>query len=139
MVGALFGEGKADESAAKPGHKIDRLRRHEFGGERQVAFVFAVFIIDHDDHASQAKLSQGGRYIDKRGIQGAIRHSVLGMSVKRWQLHCLASTVESTKQLRLQCGWAELSGHAPESDTMADKWYPFPGFNDPCLSFALRY
>ena len=54
MIGALLGEGQADEAAAVAGHEVDGFRGDVLGGQGQVAFVFAVFVVDHDDHAAGA-------------------------------------------------------------------------------------
>ena len=43
----------------KRGHEVDGFGGDELGGERQVAFVLAVFIIDHDDHAAGLDLLDG--------------------------------------------------------------------------------
>ena len=47
-----------DEASAKLGHKIDRLGRGLFGGHDQVALVFAIGIIDHDDHLAARDVAQ---------------------------------------------------------------------------------
>ena len=56
VVGALLGESEADEAASVTGHEVDGLGSNEFGGEGEVAFVFAVFVVDDYDHASGAEL-----------------------------------------------------------------------------------
>jgi hypothetical protein len=43
-------EGKANQASGFFGHKIDGLRRYAFGGQNQVTFVLAIFVIDHYDH-----------------------------------------------------------------------------------------
>ena len=43
------------------GHEVDRLRRRKFGGNDQVAFVLAIFVVDQDHHAAIAQLGQGLR------------------------------------------------------------------------------
>ena len=53
-VAALLGEREADEAAAKFGHEVDGFGSDGVGGHGQIAFVFAVFVIDEDDHASLA-------------------------------------------------------------------------------------
>ena len=47
----LFGQGHTDQPACVLGHEIDRLGRHELGRHQQIAFVLAVFVIDHHDDA----------------------------------------------------------------------------------------
>src|SRR5207249_5963986 len=34
------------------GHEVNSLRRDLFGGNHEVTFIFAILIIDDDDHAS---------------------------------------------------------------------------------------
>ena len=36
------------------GHEIDDFRRDLFGGDGEVAFVFAILVVDHDQHAAGA-------------------------------------------------------------------------------------
>ena len=67
VVGALLGESEADEAAAVAGHEVDGLGSDEFGGEGEVAFVFAVFVVDDDDHASGAELFEGSGDVDECG------------------------------------------------------------------------
>ena len=59
FVAALFGEGHADQTTAVLGHEIDGLGRDFFGGHGEVTFVFAVLIVDEDDHAALANLFDG--------------------------------------------------------------------------------
>ena len=47
-------------------HEVDRLRRDHLGGHRQVPLVFTIFVVNHDDHASGAKV--GDRVIDTREV-----------------------------------------------------------------------
>jgi hypothetical protein len=77
IVGALLGEGEADEAAAVTGHEIDRLGSDKFSGDGQVAFVFAVFIIDYHDHAAGLNLGNGAGDIGERRV----RHRFEGLSV----------------------------------------------------------
>jgi hypothetical protein len=51
---ALFGHGEADQAASELGHEVDGFGGDFFGGEGEVAFVLAVFVVDHDDHAAGA-------------------------------------------------------------------------------------
>src|SRR6266850_2037759 len=54
LIAALFGEGKADQAAAVLGHEVDGVGRDLFGGHGEVAFVFAVLVVNEDDHAALA-------------------------------------------------------------------------------------
>ena len=51
LVAALLGQAEADQPAALRGHEVDRLRGRELGGDRQVALVLAVLVVDDDDEA----------------------------------------------------------------------------------------
>ena len=51
-----------DQPPTVHSHEVDRLRRDLFRGYRQVAFIFAIFIVDHDDHATCSKLVYSGLY-----------------------------------------------------------------------------
>ena len=62
---ALFGHGQADQSAAVLGHEIDGFGRDFFGGQREVAFVLAIFVVDDHDHAAGADLLDRGRDVGK--------------------------------------------------------------------------
>lgn len=68
VVGALLGEGEADESSAEAGHEVDGLGGDEFGGEGEVAFVFAVLVIDDDDHPAGADLGDGCWDVNEGGL-----------------------------------------------------------------------
>ncbi len=50
QLAAFLGERQADEAAAVAGHEVDRFRRDEFGGDHEVALVFAVFFVDEYHH-----------------------------------------------------------------------------------------
>ena len=76
VVGALFGEGEADESAAEAGHEVDGFGGAELGGDGEVAFVFAVFVVDEDDHATGFELFEGFGDVDKSS--GAVSHRRVG-------------------------------------------------------------
>src|SRR5260221_11025477 len=45
---------QANQAAAKLGHEVDGFGRDFLSGEGEVAFVFAVFVVDDDDHAAGA-------------------------------------------------------------------------------------
>ena len=71
VVGALFGEGQADEAAAVAGHEVDGFGRDVLGGQGQVAFVLAVLVIDHDHHAAGADLGEGAGDVGEGRLEGA--------------------------------------------------------------------
>ena len=53
-LAALAGERQADQAAAEARHEVDGFGRDVVGGQHQVAFVLAVFLVDQDDHAAGA-------------------------------------------------------------------------------------
>ena len=71
MVGALFSQREADKAAAIAGHEVDGLWSDMLGGKGEIAFVFTVFIVDHDDHASGADFGDGARDVSKGWLEGA--------------------------------------------------------------------
>lgn len=52
-------EGETDEAAAVDGHEVYGVRRNGIGGDGEVAFVLAVFVVDNDDHFAVAKIADG--------------------------------------------------------------------------------
>src|SRR5207249_1727398 len=54
LVAALFGERHANQAAAVLSHEVDGVGRDLFGGHGEVAFVFAVLVVDEDDHTALA-------------------------------------------------------------------------------------
>ena len=58
-VAAFAGERQADQAAPEGGHEIDDFGRHLFGGNGQVAFVLAIFVVDDDKHAPGASFLDG--------------------------------------------------------------------------------
>ena len=77
VVGALLGEGEADEAAAVARHEVDGFGGDELGGQGEVALVLAVLVVDHDDHAAGTNLVQGAGDAGKGGVEG---RAVYGMA-----------------------------------------------------------
>ncbi len=50
---------QADHAAGVTHHEIDGFRRRLLRGDDEIAFVFAVLVIDEDDHAALVQLLQG--------------------------------------------------------------------------------
>ena len=55
-MAAFARQRQADQATAEAGHEVDGFGRHVVGGEHQVAFVFAVFLVNQNDHAAGAHL-----------------------------------------------------------------------------------
>ena len=71
VVGALLGKGETDESAAVASHEIDGFGCNVLGGQREVALVFAVLIVDNDNHASGADFGDGAGNVSEWRLEGA--------------------------------------------------------------------
>ena len=65
VVAALLSEWEADEAAAVLGHEIDGFGSDFLGGHGEVAFVFAVLIVDQDHHAALANFFDSFLYSSK--------------------------------------------------------------------------
>ena len=70
VVGALLGEGEADEAAAVAGHEVDGFGSDVLGGQGQVALVLAVLVVDHDDHAARANFVERAGDVGKGRLEG---------------------------------------------------------------------
>jgi hypothetical protein len=64
-VAPFRGKRETDQPAAVRGHEIDDFRRDFFGRDGEIAFVFAVLIVDYYHHASGADIVDGFRDRDK--------------------------------------------------------------------------
>lgn len=54
-VAELARQGRADDAAGVPDHKGHLGRRHEFGRDDQVAFVFARGVVEDDEELARAE------------------------------------------------------------------------------------
>ncbi len=54
LVEPLRRHRQADQPAAVPRHEVDRFGRDLLGGDRQIALVLAILIVDDDDHLAGA-------------------------------------------------------------------------------------
>src|SRR5690606_22109810 len=59
LLTTVFNERCADQSASVCSHKVDNLRRHRLRSTNEVTFVFAVFIINHDNHLAIPDIFNG--------------------------------------------------------------------------------
>src|ERR1700690_78504 len=72
MVEPLFGHGQADQAAPVLGHKVDGLGRDAFGGQREVAFILAIFVVNDHNHPPLANLADRSLYIGKWWVSSHI-------------------------------------------------------------------
>jgi hypothetical protein len=56
LLAAFLRQRQTNQAAAVLGHEVDRFRRDEFGGDHEVALVFAVFFVDQDHHPAGFQL-----------------------------------------------------------------------------------
>ena len=68
LAAARFGECEADQAAAVLGHEVDGLWRDMLGGDDEVAFVLAVFLVYEYDHATGADV--GDDFLDGADAHG---------------------------------------------------------------------
>src|SRR5665213_1944868 len=66
MVRTVLRQCEADESPSEARHEVNRSRSDKLRRQRQVAFILAVFIIDHHDHASGANFIERRWHVHKR-------------------------------------------------------------------------
>lgn len=59
LVTAVFNERGTNQTASFHGHEVDHLRGCKPGCGNEVALIFAVFIVDHDDHFAPADVFDG--------------------------------------------------------------------------------
>src|SRR6266446_1623748 len=59
LIAALFGEWKADQAATVLSHEVDGVRGDFLGCHGEIAFVFAVLVVNEDDHAALANFFDG--------------------------------------------------------------------------------
>jgi hypothetical protein len=71
----FFGKRNTDEAAPFPRHKIHKLGSHVAGSGNEVAFIFAVFIVDHNHQATLAYFFDG--FFD--GMESGITHADITM------------------------------------------------------------
>ena len=107
LVAALAGEAGADQPAAVRRHEVDRLGRAELRGDREVALVLAILVVDHDHEAPGADVIQ-------RTFDGGERG---GQEPTTGQRSNVRSEVEQRHGLRL--GRARLEDVADEEDVIA--------------------
>src|ERR1035438_5411837 len=75
VIEALFGHRQTDQAASVASHEVDRFRSNFFGGQSEVAFVFAIFVVDDDNHYPGADLFDRRRDIGKRGARTHRNHA----------------------------------------------------------------
>jgi hypothetical protein len=87
LAAALFGEREADQAAGVLGHEVDGFGRDVLGGDDDVAFVFAVFLVNQHDHF--AGLDVGDDFLDR----GQCAHAGLpSLRVASLRQACMRST-----------------------------------------------
>jgi hypothetical protein len=59
LVTTIFGQWQADQAARMPRHEVDDFRRDLLGSTDKIALVFAIFVVNNDDHATVTDVSDG--------------------------------------------------------------------------------
>ncbi len=123
MLEALFGHRQADQAASELGHEVDGFGRDFFGGEGEVAFVLAIFVVDHHDHAAGA---------DFLNCIGDVGEGVLGTHIVAILAEVITAeqkplTAEIAKATRRTKNEEEISLRAPRTLASA----AFKGFFAP--------
>ncbi len=86
LARALFGDRHADEAASETRHEIDDLGRDGVGGDDEVAFVLAIFLVDQDDDTARAQLADDfGNRAHRLRQSGWRGRRVYG--VQSWRIH----------------------------------------------------
>src|SRR3954462_15143050 len=87
-------KGEANQSSPVGGHEVDRFRRNLLGGDRKVALVLTILVIDYDDDLAFAKvldsLGNGGKYRFGLGSSTHSMVSVAKMLLRRRTFHTRA-------------------------------------------------
>ena len=101
LAATLLCDGRAENTATLLEHVVDFLRRDEFGGRNQVAFVFAILIIDDNDEFSGFEVLKGFFYRGELNFRHEIylekclcrsviyrlrRSGASGISTESWRL-----------------------------------------------------
>ena len=60
LVGAILGQSEADQAAPVAGHEVDRVGSRHLRGNDEIALIFAVVVVDQDEHPAVA------RFVDDR-------------------------------------------------------------------------
>ena len=68
LVAALFRKGQTDQASGMPGHEVDYLGCDLLGGADQIAFIFAIFVVNDDDHLAVADIGNG--FLNSRNRHG---------------------------------------------------------------------
>ena len=55
LLGQFAGHGDTQDSAAQFEHQVNGFRRDQFGRANEIAFIFALFRVDHDHQLSGAE------------------------------------------------------------------------------------
>src|SRR5579864_2457155 len=120
MVEPLLRERQANQPAPMLGHEVDGLGRDFLGGQHQVAFVLAVFVIDNNDHSPGANFFDRGRNVgkwrvrahqkrlyqfDSSSTRAVFYMSNSGESSNRgWRVHIYVRSLEAIMRLMISRG-----------------------------------
>src|SRR6266851_3304907 len=127
LVAALLGERQADQPTAVLGHEVDGVGRDFLGGHGEVAFVFAVLVVNQDDHAALANLFDGffdggesGAFISHSGIS-LVRIDDSTGDLGDGSDRCVLRPVESGAEQRIGIN-TEAAGNTEFPETESERW-----------------
>ena len=80
VADAFGGQGEADQAATVAGHEIDRIGGRHLRRNDKIALVFAVFIIDKDEHAAVAGFVDDFLHAGERRALRAVTQPVIQLA-----------------------------------------------------------
>ena len=101
----VLGQRQADQAAAVLGHEVDDFGRDFFGGDGEVAFVLAIFVVDDHEHAAGANLLDGGRHIRECGLR--CHYSAIVANGVWQESACAGKNLKTQRTLRTAAEVAE--------------------------------
>ena len=103
IVGALLGEGEADEAAAVAGHEIDGFGSDMLGGQGQIALVLTILVVDHNDHAAGANFGEGAGDVGEGRVEGAGGLGMVQIYFRLWRAETAKMPREGTEIIHPPC------------------------------------
>ena len=125
LVEPLRRHRQADQAAAVSRHEVDRLGRDLLGGDRQIALVLAILVVDDDDHPAGAdrvdRVLDPGERTGASAAPLAISMRALGLRSRRSMCHLAGRDGRERQTRQLRGAHDVLADHvALEVDAVAD-------------------
>ena len=131
FIAPLFAERGADQATAMGRHEIDRVGGRHLRRDDQVALIFAILVVDEDEHAAIARLGDDFFRGGHRRQVAAVREPVLQLA-QRVGGGVPAFRIEIAKAVGVKARGARQSraGHGPFVDDGADTVDELCGHDD---------